>query len=267
MRGLQGKKAIVTGGAQGIGRSCMAAFSGYSCSIVFSDLEVDTGTANEAELRAQGANVHFIHGDMGSEESCEQQVAFAVDKLGGVDYLINNAFSFVATGVKSTRSQWELSLMVGPVAFAKMTQLVVEPMQKAGAGAVVNISRISAHIAQPNRWTSNAAKGAVDQFTKYSALDLAPPSICVNSVSPGWIWTRAVDEAAGYDREKYDPIWGKYPMLRRCGYPEEAASAVMFLCSDEANFITGTDLPVDGGYLGLGGEGVGEASIIPGTVD
>ncbi len=157
--------------------------------------------------------------------------------------------------------------MVGPVAFAKMTQLVVEPMKKNGGGAVVNISSISAHIAQPNRWTYIAAKGAVDQLTKCSGLDLAPFGIRVNSVNPGWIWTRAVDEAAGYNREKYDPIWGKYHMLRRCGYPEEVASAVMFLCSDESSFITGTDLPVDGGYLGLGGEGVGEASIIPGSVD
>jgi NAD(P)-dependent dehydrogenase (short-subunit alcohol dehydrogenase family) len=157
--------------------------------------------------------------------------------------------------------------MVGPVAFAKMTQLVVEPMQKACGGAVINISSISAHISQPNRWTYNAARGAVDQLTKCSALDLAPLSIRVISVSPGWIWSRTVDEAAGYDREKFDPIWGKYHRLRRCGYPEEVASAVLFLCSDEASFITGTDLPVDGGYLGLGGEGVGEASIIPGSVD
>ena len=71
-----------------------------------------------------------------------------------------------------------------------------------------------------------------------------------------------VDEAAGYDREKYDSIWGNYPVLHRFGYPEEVVSVVKFFCSDVASFITGTDLPVDGVYLGLGGEGVGEASII-----
>ncbi len=92
MRGLQGKNAIVTGGAQGIGRACVEAFISYGCSVVFSDLEDDTGTATEAELREQGEDVYFIHGDMGSEESCEQQVKFAVSKMGAVDFLVNNAF-------------------------------------------------------------------------------------------------------------------------------------------------------------------------------
>lgn len=267
MRGLSNKKAIVTGGAQGIGRACMEAFIDHGCSVVFSDLERDTGTVAESELRDLGGDVHFLLGDMGDEKFCDALADFAVDRMGNVDFLVNNAFSFVAAGINSTRAQWELSLMVGPVAFARMTQLVIEPMKQAGGGAVVNMSSISAHIAQPDRWTYNAAKGAVDQLTKTSALDLAPYGIRVNSVSPGWIWTRVVEEAAGYDREKYDVIWGNYHMLRRCGRPEEVASAVMFLCSDEASFITGTDLPVDGGYLGLGGEGVGEASVIPGTVD
>ena len=74
MRGLQGKRAIITGGAQGIGRACMEAFIEYDCTVVFSDLEEETGTATQAELRSQGADVHFIHGDLGIEESCEQQV-------------------------------------------------------------------------------------------------------------------------------------------------------------------------------------------------
>lgn len=258
MRGLQGKRALVTGGAQGIGRACVEAFISYGCSVVISDIEEETGKATEKELKAQGADVHFIHGDMLDESFCEEQVKFAVEKMGGLDFLINNAFSFIAAGLEAKRDEWQRSMQVGPMGFAKMIQEVANPMAAAGGGSVVNISSISAHIAQPGRWTYNAAKGAVDQLTKCAALDVAPMGIRVNSVSPGWIWTREVLKAAGYDQEKYEPIWGKYHMLRRCGKPEEVASACMFLCSDESSFITGTDLPVDGGYLGLGGEGIGE---------
>lgn len=260
MRGLQGKKAIVTGGAQGIGRACVEAFLSYDCSVVISDIDEETGMATQNELKEKGGDVHFIHGDMMEEQFCVDQVKFASEKMGGVDFLINNAFSFIGAGLESEREDWIRSLTVGPIAFAKMIQQVANPMGKRGGGAVVNISSISAHIAQPDRWTYNAAKGAVDQLTKCAALDLAPLGIRVNSVSPGWIWTRETLKAAGHDKEKFEPIWGKFHMLRRCGKPEEVASACMFLCSDEASFITGTDLPVDGGYLGLGSEGIGEDS-------
>jgi NAD(P)-dependent dehydrogenase (short-subunit alcohol dehydrogenase family) len=109
------------------------------------------------------------------------------------------------------------------------------------------------------------AKGAVAQLTRCAALDLAPDRIRVNSVSPGWIWTREVEKAAEGQREKYGPIWGQYHMLGRLGYPVEIAGPVLFLLSDDASFITGTDLPVDGGYNGLGPEGLGQTTKIAGS--
>lgn len=87
----------------------------------------------------------------------------------------------------------------------------------------------------------------------------------MNSVSPGWIWTREVDKAAGGDRATYDPIWGQFHMLRRMGLPIEIAGPVLFLLSDDASFITGSDLPVDGGYNGLGPEGLGQNTKIAGS--
>jgi NAD(P)-dependent dehydrogenase (short-subunit alcohol dehydrogenase family) len=100
------------------------------------------------------------------------------------------------------------------------------------------------------------------------ALDLSEHRIRVNSVSPGWIWTREVYRAAeigGGGREKWDPVWGEYHMLRRCGEPIEVAGPTLFLLSDDASFITATDLAVDGGYMGMGPEGLGKTTILAGS--
>ena len=102
-------------------------------------------------------------------------------------------------------------------------------------------------------------------LTKCMALDLAPYGIRVNSVSPGWIWTREVDKAAGGDRSKWEPVWGQFHMLERCGEPVECAGPILFLLSDDASFITATDLPIDGGYQGMGSEGLGRASHFAGS--
>lgn len=264
MRGLEGKKAIVTGGAQGIGRAIVERFLEHGVAVAFSDLE-DTGGATEKELRDAGHDVHWIQGDMIEESFCRETVRFAVERLGGVDYLVNNAFSFIAAGMDAKREQWLRSMNVGPIGYATMIQHAAPEMAKRGGGAIVNIASISAHIAQPGRWTYNAAKGAVLQITRCAALDLAPQGIRVNTVSPGWIWTREVLKAAGGDRDTYGPVWGKYHMLRRLADASEVAAPVVFLCSDDASFVTGSELPVDGGYLGLGGEGLGEASEFAGS--
>ena len=129
----------------------------------------------------------------------------------------------------------------------------------------MNIASISAHVAQPNRWTYNACKGAIVAMTRCQALDLAPVRIRVNVVSPGWTWTPEVAKAAQGDRDKWEPVWGKFSMLRRFGEPREIARAILFLCSDDASFITGSELPVDGGYMGLGSEGLGASSSFAGT--
>jgi NAD(P)-dependent dehydrogenase (short-subunit alcohol dehydrogenase family) len=156
-------------------------------------------------------------------------------------------------------------MTVGPIGYATMVRCAAPEMRLQGGGAIVNLSSISAHIAQPSRWTYNAAKGAVNQLTRCMALDLAKDNIRVNTVSPGWIWTREVDKAAGGDRGKWGPIWGKFHMLRRLGEVEECAAPVAFLLSDEASFITAAELMVDGGYRGMGSEGLGDASSFAGS--
>src|SRR5690606_31995326 len=140
------------------------------------------------------------------------------------------------------------------------------PYLKGQSGAaIVNVASVSAHIAQPNRWTYSASKGAIVTLTKCMALDLSADGIRVNAVSPGWIWTPEVAKAAEGDRERWEPIWGRFHILRRLGEPEEVAEAVLFLSSDRASFVTGAELMVDGGYSAIGPEGLGDSSRFAGS--
>jgi NAD(P)-dependent dehydrogenase (short-subunit alcohol dehydrogenase family) len=261
---FKGKVVVVTGGTHGIGFAIALELLREGAQVVVSGLPAD-GEEGRAAFAAEGFSPLILTGDLIEETFCRELVAQTLARHARVDGLVNNAFSFLAKGLDATPADFARSFGVGPVAFALLTQLVAEPMKRQGGGAIVNVSSISAWIAQPNRWTYNLAKGAVAQLTRCAALDLAPQRIRVNSVSPGWIWTREVDKAAGGDREKYDPIWGQFHMLGRMGHPVEIAGPVLFLLSDDASFITGTDLPVDGGYNGLGPEGLGQNTRIAGT--
>jgi NAD(P)-dependent dehydrogenase (short-subunit alcohol dehydrogenase family) len=261
---FSGKVALVTGGTNGIGHAIALELLREGAQVAVSGLPADAEAGRQA-FAAAGFAPLIVAGDLAEEAFCRKLVADTLARHGRVDFLVNNAFSFIAKGLDATREDFLRSFHVGPFAFALLTQLVSEPMQRQGGGAIVNVSSVSAWIAQPNRWTYNTAKGAVAQLTRCAALDLAPHKIRVNSVSPGWIWTREVDKAAGGDRAKFDPIWGQFHMLGRMGHPVEIAGPVLFLLSDDASFITGTDLPVDGGYNGIGPEGLGQNTKIAGT--
>lgn len=264
---FQGKVAIVTGGASGIGLATVEELCKEGCAVLFVDLD-ERGRSVAEALQAANGDGLFFQGDVSDERVCYAAVEAALEKWGKIDFLVNNAFSFIAKGLDATHADWERMLQVGPIGYATMAQAVVEPMKRSGGGAIVNISSVSAFVAQPNRWTYNAAKGAVHNLTKCMAYDLAPYHIRVNSISPGWIWTQEVYKAAAMDgggRAKWDPIWGEYHMLRRCGEPVECAAAVLFLLSADASFITATDLAVDGGYMGMGPEGLGKTTVLAGS--
>ncbi|MCE5309730.1 MAG: SDR family oxidoreductase, partial [Acidobacteriales bacterium] len=178
---FQGKVAIVTGGSSGIGRAVVEELCKEGAAVAFSGIS-DIGRAIAAELSSKGHQVLFCQGDMAEEAFCQALVRDTLARWGKVNYLVNNAFSFTAKALDATRADWERVLQVGPMAYALMGQLVAEPMKREGGGAIVNMSSISAFIAQPNRWTYNAAKGAVNTLTKCMALDLATYNIRVNSV-------------------------------------------------------------------------------------
>jgi NAD(P)-dependent dehydrogenase (short-subunit alcohol dehydrogenase family) len=264
---FEAKVSIVTGGSSGIGKSIVEELCREGSYVSFTGIS-DIGVDTEKEFKNRGYKVLFIKGDMVEEDFCREIVEKTLKQWGRINYLVNNAFSFVAKGIYASAEDWYRSYFVGPVAYSRMVQNVIEPIRKQGGGAIVNMSSISAHIAQIDRWTYNASKGAVNQLTKCQALDLAKYNIRVNSVSPGWIWTREVEKASQMDgggRKKWEPIWGKYHILGRVGEPVECAGPTLFLLSDDASFITGIDLPIDGGYLAIGPEGLGETTVIAGS--
>lgn len=258
------KSAIVTGGANGIGRAALTELCKEGCAVTFADMS-KRGCDVQDQLTDGGYHAQFVHGDMADEAFCRLVVDEAVSKWGRLHYLVNNAFSFLSKAMDATHEDWDRMIHVGPAAFAGTAAAAAPHMKAAGGGAIVNVSSVSAKIAQPLRWTYNAGKGAIQNLTRCQALDLAPLGIRVNSVSPGWIWTSEVKKAADGDRDKWEPVWGKYHMLRRLGEPVEVARAILFLLSDDASFVTGADLTVDGGYSGLGPEGLGEASRFAGS--
>lgn len=264
---FKGKVAIVTGGSSGIGRAITEELCKEGASVAFSGIS-EIGFTTEKEMRDAGYDVLFCRGDMADEEFCKSLAEETLNKWNKVNYLVNNAFSFTAKGMDAATGDWESSFFVGPIGYARMVQNVVEPMKKESGGAIINMSSISAFVAQKNRWTYNAAKGAVHTMTKCMALDLAAYNIRVNSVSPGWIWTREVYKAAelaGGGCDKWDSIWGQYHMLGRCGEPVECAGPTLFLLSDDASFITATDLPIDAGYQSMGPEGLGKTAVFTGS--
>lgn len=263
---FKGRVAIVTGGAAGIGAAIVEQLLLEGAAVVFSDLSA-SGADVAAAHAAKGHQVLFVEGDMGDEAFCEMLVRRALETFGRVDHLVNNAFAFVARAMDATTEDWQRSLFVGPVGFARMIQHSARAMRSTGGGSIVNIGSISGVVAQKERWTYNMSKGAVLQLTRCAALDLASWGVRVNSVSPGWIWSqevlRAAEQSGG--RDKWAPIWGSYHMLRRCGEVDEVARPVLFLLSDDASFITGTDLPVDGGYQAMGPEGLGDMGVVVGS--
>lgn len=247
MRGLEGKVAIVPGGATKIGAAIVSAFRDAGTRVMVADIAVEAGTA----LVADG--IAFQQTDLRDDGQIAALVEATRSRFGRIDFLVNVACTYLDNGADSSRAEWLDSLDVNIVGSVMLMQ-AARPELARNRGAIVNFGSISARVAQTGRWLYPVAKAAILQLTRNQAMDLAPDGIRVNAVSPGWTWSNIMDELTGGDRAKTDRVAAPFHLLKRTGNPEEVAAAVLFLCSDEAGFITGTDIRVDGGYTAMGPE-------------
>ena len=217
--------------------------------------ERDEASGRDAADRIQqaGGQALFLRTDVADEASCARMASESVAALGAIHILVNNAAIFILRGIDATPEDWRQMLDVNVMGPALVAKHVVPAIRRAGGGAIVNLASISSFIAQPNYVTYNTTKAAILGMTRCMAMDLVGDNIRVNAVCPGVVWTQIVErqaQAMGLDRAAADvhPQWAGAQLIKRCADPREIAQAILFLASDEASFITGSHLMVDGGY-------------------
>lgn len=252
---LDGKSGIVTGCATLIGRKIAEAFVAEGASVVLADINEDGGR----ELAdALGREAAFVGTDITDDDALDRLVEVALDRNGGVDVLVNGAATYRDDKLDTSREDWMFAFDTNVVSGAILTHKVTPHMSARGGGSIINLASISGKRAQPLFLVYSVTKAAILGLTRNEALALAEHGIRVNSVSPGWIWSDPIIAMTNDDRPFVDEIGKSMFLTGRIGDPEEVAAAVVFLASDAASFITGTDIAVDGGYTAIGPEQMGQ---------
>jgi 3(or 17)beta-hydroxysteroid dehydrogenase len=245
---LDGKVALISGGARGQGAAEAKLFAREGARVVFGDILDEEGRKVEAEIREAAGEVIYLHLDVTNEADWAAAVETAVSRYGKLDILVNNA-GVVSWGTleDTTPEEWDRVMDVNAKGVFLGTKAAIPEMRKAGGGSIVNISSISGMIGQDSiQPVYNASKGAVRLLTKTTAIQYAKEGIRANSVHPGSVAT-PMNAARRADPELYRQSLSLIP-LGRAAEPEEIAYAVLYLASDESSFVTGSELVIDGGF-------------------
>ncbi len=251
---LSGKKAIVTGGGSGIGRAIAIALAENGADVSILEVNVDNGKQVVAEITAKGGKANSISCDVTDLKSVEQAFNMATydDQL---DILINNAGIAHVGNVENTSPEdFDRIYDVNVKGVFHCLKVGVEKMKSKG-GAIVNLSSIVAHVGIPDRFAYSMSKGAVHTMTLSVAKDYISHNIRCNSIAPARVHTPFVDgfiskNYPGKEKEMFDKLSKTQP-IGRMGKPDEIGALVLYLCSDEASFITGSSFPIDGGFITL----------------
>ena len=251
MMRLAGKSAVITGAAKGIGGATADVFAAEGARLVLADIDADGLEARRERLAGSGAEVVTVVGDVSKEDDARRMIAAAVEHFGRLDVLVANAGIIpLRTITEATPADWDEVMAIDGRGMFLTCKYAIEAMLESGGGSIVCLSSISGMAGQSRQSTYGPAKFVASGLTMHLAVEWAAKGIRVNAVAPGTILTERVrelpDEPGG--AEYVEEIIKLHPM-GRLGEPEEVARAIVFLASDEASFITGAILPVDGGYL------------------
>lgn len=251
MYDLSGQVAVVTGGASGIGGATARRLAADGAQVLIADIDEAAAQENAARITEAGGEANVVVADMGKSADIVAMVEGVIECWGRLDILVNNAYSPTAahdTDIPDTTEEaWDSGLAVMAKALFLATKYAIPHMERNGGGNIVNISSVHGLLQSPGFLVYEASKSAVIGMTRQMAAELGPRGIRVNAICPGHIVTENIQKHMWQENPSgYAFFEEQYP-LRRCGKPEEIASAIAFLCSREASFITGHALVVDGG--------------------
>ena len=245
---LEGKVAIVSGGASGIGEATSRLFAAEGASVVIADINDELGAALESDIRDGGGEAAYLKLDVTDEEQWRAVVAETVTRFGKLDIVVNNA-GISAPGRPPTEEQtvegWDAVMAVNAKGVFLGTKHAIPEMRKAGGGSIVNISSIYGNVGSKGGTAYHASKGACRSFSKAAAIQYAGEQIRVNSVHPGFVDTPMTAELHSLPSVHEERV-AKTP-LGRMGLPEDIAYGILYLASDESRFVTGSELVIDGG--------------------
>ncbi len=250
---LKDKVAIVTGAAAGIGKGVAEVFSREGAKVVVVDWSEETGRKTADEIRRESGDAIFVKCDVSNEEQVKEVVRKTLETYGKIDILVNNAGVGTYTSVLDTTSEsWDRCLAINLKSVFLLSKCVIPHMQALGKGAIVNMSSVHSRSTANGVAPYAASKGAITALTRNMAIDYGP-AIRVNSIAPGWVWTPLIERLfEGYEDPKaMIKKVEERQVLKRMGTPTDIGNAAAFLASDEASFVTGTQLFVDGGLTAV----------------
>ncbi len=247
---LKGRRALVTGGASGIGFAVAKRFVAEGAEVVIADLNDEQSSAAIAQL---GSKCGKTVGDVSKLADAERMVNEAVAKMGALDILINNAGIETMGSVTTAQDEeWERQININLNGVYRMSRFAVPKIIEAGGGTIVNMSSVGGLVAVKEFSAYGASKAAVIQLTRSMAADYAEHNIRVNAVCPGAADTpllqRSCTRLGGGNPDEIRKVFASFTLLKRIATAEEIAAAILFLASEESSFVTGVALPVDGGF-------------------